>query len=107
MESDHFCVVLTTTGKKEEAHQLAEWLVTNQLAACVQITTIDSVYRWEGKISHAVEFLLIIKTARNLYQEIETGILANHSYEIPEVIKIDIHEGNGPYLNWIQENVRN
>lgn len=104
--AEKYCVMLTTTGSQEEADRLAELLVTQRLAACVQITSIDSWYAWEGRVTHEPECLLLIKTRADLYPEVEAAVLANHSYELPEIVQIPITRGLEGYLGWIEENTR-
>jgi periplasmic divalent cation tolerance protein len=100
------CVMLTTAGSQEEADRLAEILVTRRLAACVQITPITSWYTWQGKVNHEPEYLLLIKTAAHLYPDVESALLANHSYAIPEIIQLPITQGLDSYLGWIWENTQ-
>ena len=101
-----YCVMITTTGNQEEANRLARILVSRQLAACVQITSITSWYTWKGVVNQEAEFLLLIKTATHLYHEVEATILENHSYETPEIIQLPIEQGLDRYLGWIKENTR-
>jgi periplasmic divalent cation tolerance protein len=101
-----YCVMLTTSGSQAEADRLAELLVSSRLAACVQISAIHSWYAWQGKVSHEPEYLLFIKTTADLYPDVEAALLANHSYEIPEIIQIPITRGLDLYLGWIGENTR-
>lgn len=101
-----YCVILSTAGNKDEAEHLAELLVSRQLAACVQIVNILSTYIWQGKFTKEAEYLLVIKTAAHLYSEVETIILENHSYEVPEIIQIPIVQGLPAYLTWISENTK-
>lgn len=96
------CVALTTTGDREEAESLAHSLVSNGLAACVQITEITSYYVWDGKVNKEPEFLLLVKTTQDAYPKVEEFISQNHSYEIPEVVQLPINEGLERYLNWIR-----
>ena len=103
----NFCLILTTTGNREEAEHIADMLVSRRLAACVQITSISSVYLWKGQINHDAEFLLLIKTAARLYSEVEAAIVANHSYEVPEVVQVPIDRGLDSYLGWIDKNSTN
>ena len=103
-ESDQYCVILTTAGSREEADRLSEWLVSSKLAACVQITRVDSCYIWKGKLTREAEYLLLIKTAAHLYAKVETAILEKHSYEIPEIIQLPVTRGLERYFNWITEN---
>ncbi len=101
-----FSIILTTTGSQAEAERIAGLLVSRKLAACVQITDITSFYTWKGKVNKNGEFLLLIKTMQHLYNAVETTILENHSYEIPEVLQIPVGQGLGRYLNWVSENTK-
>lgn len=99
-----FCIILTTAGSQEEAERLAEMLVNQRLAACVQLQPISSFYSWQGKIQRDAELLLLIKTITALYPQVEAAILANHSYEIPEIIQVPVEQGFSRYLDWVKEN---
>ena len=101
-------VVLTTTPDISEASSLAEKLVQSKLAACVQIVPhITSVYVWEGKIQNENEQLLMIKTSKEKYSELEKFISENHSYEVPEIVAIDAKHVFEPYLSWLNEYLSN
>lgn len=104
--SDAYCVILTTAGSQDEAHRLAELLVERKLAACVQIASIASVYRWQGQVQKEAEYLLLIKTTTHLYQNVEAAIVQNHSYAIPEIVRLPIVNGLERYLGWIAENTQ-
>jgi len=97
-----FCVVITTTPNQQEATSLAQKLVEQQLAACVQMMPINSVYRWEGAIQNEPEVLLLIKTRAALYGELESFITAHHSYSVPEIIQLPIEQGSAAYLQWLR-----
>lgn len=100
-------LVLTTCGSLEEARGIAHTLVERQLAACVNIVPqIESVYRWQGEIETAAEYLLIIKTTEVAFNRVREAVKALHSYELPECIKIAIEDGSAAYLDWIGESVR-
>ncbi len=90
-----------TAANVAEAARLAELLVGAQLAACVQILPIDSVYRWKGTIQRETEVLLIAKTARAKFEEVEREVRALHSYDTPEIIALPITAGSAPYLEWL------
>lgn len=97
-------VVLTTCASEEEALQIANALVEDRLAACVNlISPVRSIYRWEGKTCDEKEWLLIIKTGRERFEELETRIKSLHSYSVPEIICLPIIEGSLPYLEWLGE----
>ncbi len=66
--AESYCVMLTTAGSQDEANRLAELLVASRLAACVQISAINSWYAWQGKVTHEPEYLLLVKTTADLYR---------------------------------------
>mgnify|MGYP001499300991 CR=1 FL=1 len=95
-------IVLVTTPNEAEAESLAARIVEARLAACVQILPrMTSVYVWEGKLQKDAEHLLLIKTLPDKYDEVETFIIANHSYDVPEIVAIDAERVSGPYLAWL------
>ena len=99
-------VVLTTASSHEEAHKIACGLVERRLAACVNIVAkIDSIYRWQGKVEEAEEFLLIIKTTEAASARVQDAIREMHSYELPECIVIAITDGSDAYLKWVGDSV--
>jgi periplasmic divalent cation tolerance protein len=99
-------IVLTTAGSAEEARKIADALVDRRLAACVNIVPqIESVYRWQGKVERAGEWLLIIKTQATAFEGVRATIEALHSYEMPECIMLNVSEGDQEYLDWIAGNV--
>jgi len=100
-------LVLTTCGSSEEARSIAHTLVERQLAACVNIVPqIESVYRWQGEIETASEWLLVIKTTADAFTRLRDTLSKLHSYELPECIEIAIEDGSPAYLAWIGESVR-
>jgi len=100
-------VVLVTCGSEEEALKIANVLVEEHLAACVNlISPIRSIYRWEGKIWDEKECLLIIKTQKQRFEELEKKVKSLHSYSVPEIISLPINKGSMSYLNWIKENTK-
>ena len=100
-------LVLTTCGSAEEARNIAHGLVGRQLAACVNIVPqIESVYRWQGKIETATEWLLLIKTTSGALGDLRAALSELHSYDLPECIEIPIEGGSEAYLEWIGESVR-
>jgi len=100
-------VVLITCGSKEEALKIANVLVEEHLAACVNLVSpIRSIYRLEGKIWDEKEWLLIIKTQNQNFKELEKKVKSLHSYSVPEIICLSIVEGSSSYLNWINENTK-
>ena len=100
---DTYILVLTTVGTKQFAHDLAHSIVSARLAACVQLQSVQSVYRWKEKVCAELEWLLAIKTTDARYAELEAHIRANHSYETPEIVRLPIAGGSREYLAWIGE----
>ena len=99
-------VVLITAANGEEARRLAEVLVGENLAACVQILPkIESVYRWKGSIERQDEILLIAKTVALKFEALEREVRALHSYETPEIVALPIIAGSAPYLEWLAGDV--
>jgi periplasmic divalent cation tolerance protein len=95
-------VVLMTAGSREEAARLAEMLVGARLAACVQIMPeMESIYHWKGEVRRDPELLLLAKTTRARFEELEREVRALHSYETPEIIALPIVAGSALYLEWL------
>ncbi|KUG22095.1 periplasmic divalent cation tolerance protein cuta [hydrocarbon metagenome] len=96
--------ISTTTETKEQAQKIAQYLVEQKLAACVQVTgPIESIYRWKGKIEKATEWLCLIKTREDLFDKVETAIKILHLYETPEIVAVPIINGSKEYLNWLDD----
>jgi periplasmic divalent cation tolerance protein len=99
-------VVFMTAANGEEAARLADLLVGAHLAACVQILPeMESVYRWQGKIERQPEVLLLAKTTKEKFEEIEREVRALHSYETPEIIAVPVVAGLPAYLDWLNASV--
>ena len=97
-------VVFMTAANGEEATRLAEMLVGAHLAACVQILPeMESVYRWQGKVERQAEVLLIAKTMRSKFDDLEREVRALHSYDTPEIVAVPILTGSAPYLEWLNQ----
>ncbi len=100
-------IILTTVSSKGEGESIASKLVEEKLAACVNILPkMASVYRWENKINKDDEFLLIIKTAEHLEQEVYDYIRDNHSYKVPEIITLDIKNIDKKYATWLNSSIK-
>ncbi len=95
-------IVLSTCASQQEAEKIAKLLVESRLAACVNILPgIRSVYHWQGKIQDEAEILLLIKSRRPLFEQLQKTLASVHSYEVPEIIAIPIVEGALSYLQWL------
>ena len=100
-------VIFITSANKKEAAKIAQALIKNKLAACVNIAgNLQSIFRWEGKIDQAKEILLVVKSKKEKLNKIIKLVKSLHSYETPEIIALPIVGGFKPYLNWINESLR-
>ena|SRR6202035_2473716 len=98
-------IVLTTAGSQEEARKIANALVERRLAACVNIVPhVESIYRWQGKIETAEEWLLLIKTQGELFDRVRNTVKELHSYDLPECVMLEVTAGSQEYLDWIAKN---
>jgi len=96
-------IVLSTYPDLKTGRKAAEQIVEKRLAACVSIVKIEeSVYRWKGKVEKRPECMLIMKTTA--YRPLESFVRQNHPHEVPEIIQIEVTEGNRDYLSWVKEN---
>ncbi len=97
-------IVKTTCASKEEAKYIANILVKERLAACVQLNEIESIYFWKDEICSDNETLLSIKTKKELFSKVQSRILELHSYDVPQIIEIEISNISEDYLKFIKEN---
>ena len=106
MEND-VILVLSSGSSEKEAMDIAQRLVEQELAACVNVVpAIRSVFRWKGKIWNEVENMIFIKTTSQLFEEVKKTIKELHSYELPEVLAVKIDDGEKNVLNWIGSSVK-
>ena len=107
MNPEDTVVTLTAAGSAEEAARLARILVEERLAACVNVVPgVRSFYRWKNALCDESEWILLIKGRRSLFNRLKDRILELHSYDLPEVLCLDVAGGHGPYLQWIEESTR-
>ena len=100
-------IVLSTCSSAEEASRIARQLVEARLAACVNIVpSLRSIYRWKGATEESDEVLLLIKSSRPLFQDLQAAIARLHSYETPEALAISVVDGAEPYLMWLAHELR-
>ncbi len=99
-------VIQTSAGSQAEADAIASALVEQRLAACVQVTPGQSVYRWQGVVERSEEFFLAIKTSAALADKVVEKIADLHSYDCPEAVVLEIQSGSPAYLAWLGEQVR-
>lgn len=103
---DRYCVILCTCPDQTSAELIANTLVKNKLAACVNIVPgLTSIYQWQGNLEKSQELLLIIKSRSEVFSSVENAILTHHPYELPEIISIPLKNGFSNYLSWIDDNI--
>lgn len=104
------CLVMVTCDKAEEAETIARAIVTEKLAACVNLVgqghPVRSFYIWEEQLQEECEILLLIKTRFPLLEQLENRIRELHSYNVFELIALPIQSGSEKYLNWLGEQTR-
>jgi len=101
-----YVLILSTVGKNEDAQSIANHMVTQNTAACVNIIpNIESVYKWKNEVCRENEFLLLIKTSANKETNVYDSLSKIHPYDTPEIITLPIQKGSKDYLNWISESV--
>jgi len=99
-------IILTTVALHEMAISIARTLVSERLAACVNITgAVESIYHWEGKLEQALEYVLIMKTTADKVEALRERLMQLHRYEIPEFLVLPVETGSEAYLKWIRESV--
>jgi periplasmic divalent cation tolerance protein len=100
-------VAITTTDSEEAAEALADGLVKERLAACVQISSpIKSVYRWEGEVQRDAEWQLWIKTTNDRLDELTQWLGDHHTYDVPELVAPPVVGGSPAYLKWVTDETR-
>ncbi|MEJ8851819.1 divalent-cation tolerance protein CutA [Variovorax rhizosphaerae] len=96
--------VVTTVGSRAEAQAMARALVERKLAACAQISEIESFYTWEGAVQNEPEFRVLFKTTRERYAAVESAIRELHSYDLPAIHAIAFEHIHAPYAQWVEDN---
>lgn len=99
-----FISVQVACESNEQAQTIASALVAERLAACVQLTEVASIYRWQGEIEQAAECVLQIKTRASLFERVSARVTELHSYEVPEIIGLPILFISASYSAWLDQN---
>ena len=100
-------VVLTTCAVESDAERMARALVDGRLAACVNVVPgVRSFYHWKGETQSSQEFLLIVKTSRDLFGALRAEMEKLHPYELPELLALPVVAGSENYLGWLHSNLR-
>jgi periplasmic divalent cation tolerance protein len=107
MKAGAFALVLVTAPDLKIARRLARAALRERLIACANlIPKVESHYRWQGKIESSAEFLLLLKSTRSRLAALERFIIANHPYDTPEFLVINLNRGNKRYLQWLSDCVK-
>ena len=101
-----YILIVVTVSSKEEAEKIATALLKKKLIACANIFgPVVSHFWWQGKIDKAEEYIMFMKTKRELFKQVASNVKQLHSYEVPEIIALPIIEGFKPYLEWIDNSL--
>jgi periplasmic divalent cation tolerance protein len=99
---NRYIIIIVTTPSKQEAEKIAQHLIDKRLIACANIIgPVSSVFHWSGKTEHAEEYLMLLKSRKDLFEKLSETVKALHSYEVPEILVLPIVGGSEGYLNWL------
>src|SRR5256885_9888521 len=99
-------IVFVTCETKEQAEKIAQTVVTEKLAACVNVLPgVESCYIWQDELTWADEALLVIKTTQTRFEQLQNRVRELHSYDVPEIVSVTIEDGFKTYLDWIDTSV--
>ena len=102
-----YIIAMVTTASKEEAETIAQRLLEAKLIACANIIgPVQSRFRWSGKIDKAEEYLILLKSRKDLFEKLSETVKALHSYEVPEILAISVVDGSKAYLDWLADCLR-
>lgn len=102
-----YILVLCTINSIDDAKLISKKLVEEKLVSCANILpNMTSIYAWNNEIVEDIEFLILMKTKENLFEELKSRIVQLHEYEVPEIVSFDIKDGLESYLNWINKETK-
>lgn len=96
-------IIVSTYPDKKSIASIANQVVKNRLAACVNVIKISSTYSWKGKIENTTEYLALFKTTKKNQSILKNTIKKTHPYDVPEIAEIAVSSINKPYLKWLIE----
>jgi len=105
-DMSNYIQVATTTDSRELAEKIAGAVLEMKLAACVQIGTCLSMYRWQNRVERAEEFVCVMKSRKDLFHELEKTIRREHTYDVPEILATEVATGSSDYLAWLDDELR-
>ena len=97
------CAVFTTVASMEEARRLADLALAERLAACVQLSAVESHFRWNGRVQREGEVRLLFKTEASRYRELERCLREHHPYELPAIFALPVSEASASYAEWVKQ----
>ena len=98
-----YLLVLVTTANKQEAEKIANHLLNDKLIACANIFgPVTSLFQWSGNVNHAEEYLMFMKSKKDLFERLTEAVKRIHSYEVPEILAFQVTDGSRTYLDWLQ-----
>ena len=98
-----YLLVLVTTANKQEAEKIANHLLNDKLIACANIFgPVTSLFQWSGNVNHAEEYLMVMKSKKDLFEKLTEAVKTIHSYEVPEILAFQVTDGSRTYLDWLQ-----
>ncbi|MCJ7561114.1 divalent-cation tolerance protein CutA [Candidatus Bathyarchaeota archaeon] len=98
-----YIIVIVTTASKQEAEEIAQHLLRERLTACANIIgPVSSLFHWSGKIEKAEEYLIFMKSRKDLFEKLSEAVKALHSYEVPEILALPIVKGSKAYIDWLE-----
>jgi periplasmic divalent cation tolerance protein len=104
---DAYIIVLVTTANKEEAEKIVQHLLEARLIACANIVgPVSSHFHWSGKLEKADEYLILMKSRRDLFTKLSEAVNALHSYEVPEILALPVVEVSKLYVDWLYSSLR-
>jgi len=100
---NEYIIVFVTTASKHEAEEIVQHLLGDKLVACGNIVgPVTSFFRWSGKVERAEEFLVFLKTRKDLFQRLSDVVKTLHGYEVPEILAVPVVDGSKDYLDWLE-----
>ncbi len=103
----YYVIILVTTSSRVEAEKIAQSLLEEKLVACVNILgPVSSHFNWAGKLEHAEEFLMLLKSRQNLFEEVAKRVRELHCYDTPEIVALPIVAGAQNYLDWLNRSLK-
>lgn len=98
-------LVMTTAATRDDARRIGLALVERRLVACAQLSDIESLYRWQGRLEQSPECRLVLKTTVESYAAVEAAIRELHPYELPAIHAMPVTQAYGPYADWVREEI--